>query len=162
MLFLPIVILLPLSTFALSLPLLPTLPYNHTISTGFQSCIPQFPPGHAQVPTAVYEDCIRGIILWGSVPGRDKPTTFSRNPERGYHLPHILKVDSCVFEIDLIGQVSDQVSTFSAISSGAGLLAKECVLKSPHTGGVAFVGEGPGIEIILHGRIDHSQYRAES
>ena len=77
-------------------------------------------------------------------------------------MPHIVEQDNCFFEIDLISQVSDQVSTFSAITTEAQALAKECVLKSPHTGGVAYTGEGIGMEIILHGRTDHSQYRAIS
>ena len=107
---------------------------------------------------AVYEDCIRAVLLWGNMPGRDKPTTFSVDPNRGYHLPHTVTQDNCVFELSLISSHFEDMSSFSAIAKAAGLMAKDCVLKYPHTGGVAFVGSGTNIEIILHGRTDNPRF----
>ena len=130
---------------------LPTV--NSSISTEFYSCIPQSPPDQAQVPVARYEDCIRAILYWGNIPGRDKPTAFSRDPKKGYKVPHTVVLGQCEFEIDTVLPFGVATGSFAEVSREAGSLAKDCVLKAPHAGGVAYVGQKKNIEIVLHGRL---------
>ena len=128
---------------------------NHTtilpFTTKLQQCIPQRPPLDDQVPTASYSDCIRAILQWSSVPDRNKPITFSRDPRKGYQLPHKVPFDSCVLVIDTVTQTSVDMASVADLAREAGTLAKECVLKGDHTGGVAWVGAEGWIELILHG-----------
>lgn len=138
----------------LILTLFPLLALTLTLQgRKLQRCIPQSPPSEGQVPTAIYEDCIRTILTWGNIPGRDKPVTFSRNPNKGYQVPHALAIGECVFEIDMVSARSEETSSIKDVAKEAGLLAKECVLNHQHTGGIAYIGPKLRLEIILHGRI---------
>lgn len=142
--------LLQLCLIFLPLPIL-------ALNVGFgslQQCIPQNPPGQRQVLTPSYEDCITAIITWGNLPSRDKPTTFSRDASKGYKLPHEITIGDCVFEIDLVSPTRDQTASIKNIAREAGMMAKKCVLKGHHTGGVAYVGPNSMLEIVLHGRQD--------
>ena len=125
---------------------------NNNVSTNLYSCIPQSPPDEDQVPVARYEDCIRAILFWANIPGRNKPTTFSDDPSKGYKVPHAVVLDQCEFVIDLVRSTGTASSSFAEVAQEAGVLAKDCVLKAPHTGGIAVVGRGRNLEIILHGR----------
>jgi len=126
----------------------PTL--NATLSGKIVACIPQSPPSRFQVPTAIYADCIRAILTWSTTPNRNKPTTFSRDPSKGYQVPHEIKLPGCIFKIDLANEASG-VASIADVAREAGWMAKECVLGGEHTGGVAWVGRGNEIEVVLHG-----------
>ena len=123
---------------------------NSTINTQFRSCLPQL----GGVPTSTYEDCIRAILLWGNTPGRNKPTTFSRDAHAGYQVPQEVSYKDCVFKVDVINAAAKGVWSVANVAREAGVLAKECVLNSAHTGGVSWVGPGEKIEIILRGPTD--------
>lgn len=135
---------LPLSTLA-------SLTTNLTTNTQWSECFE--PPESGTIPAAVYGDCIRAILTWGNVPGRDRPITFSRDAAKGYKVPHTVTQGDCVFKIDMRIAESDAVSSMSEIAKLAGGLARTCVLKQPHLGGVAFGAAFLLIEITLHGRL---------
>lgn len=136
--------LLPLLTLALSTP-------NTTVDGIVMACLPQAEAGETQVPTAVYEDCIKIILGFTTGAKPKEPAIFSRDTWTGVHMPQKGVHGHCVFELDMYKDAAEEVASTLDVAREAGKLAKECVLKEPRTGGIAVVGKHNRIEIVLHG-----------
>jgi len=136
--------LLPLSTSSLATP-------NTTLDGTIIACLPQAKVGDAQVPTAVYEDCIKIILGFTTGLQPKAPALFSRNTWTGVHMPQRGIHGNCVFELDMYKGATEEIASTFDVAVEAGKMAKACVLQEPRTGGVAVVGKNNRIEIILHG-----------
>ena len=133
-------LLLTIPSHTLSLPTITTPPKHY-------SCTPSLLPLGEPVRTASYRNCIRVILAWGTVDGRDKPTTFSHDLSRAYQLPHSVILGNCVdLEAFAAGY---QIASFADVAQVAGRLAQECVEKEPHMGGIAFLDYERFIEVLL-------------
>ncbi len=79
------------------------------------------------------------------------PVIFSRTAVAGLPVPDSWHQGRCAVMIDVDGADVEETSTFVAILNEARRIMEKCVIRPPHLGGRALVGEQERLEIVVFG-----------
>ena len=77
------------------------------------------------------------------------PIVFGRSADVGYRVPHSWSHENCVVTIDVIDAGDKDVATFATVFKRAFDISVECVIKPPHLGGKARIGENKLLELAV-------------
>lgn len=80
-----------------------------------------------------------------------KPISFGRSEDAGFQVPYTWESRGCIVEIDVVSEDVTETATFLGLLVVADAIAKECVIKPPHMGGRAEVGDENGLQIGIYG-----------
>ena len=126
------------------------------LNTPSNGCYQKTPPRDPPLLATSYILCTQVINQMALGHSLNAPITFGRTVKTGHTLPdqYLQRglYNTCVIELDMQGDGTQDVLTWREIIIGASDLRDMCVAPPPHLGGVEKVGRRRLLEVRMYGR----------